>query len=449
MKLFKFTAVLLFSLSGLGIMGCVSNKSLPAAVYSDNYSTLENKSQRQYPRVNKSMTLDEAVNTSLANNPTYEIARLNMIQAYSQYYKSLAELSPGVAVGSGSLSRSSNGISAAATGVSMSKLFNVMNKQAEAEGQEYAYKNIRRMLVEETKLTYYQIQLDHAKTEIDLGNEIYNDQMIKYAESKKNGSISPGDLLNFKIAKNNAQAALIKNKALMQINKFKLSKLMGLSTSTLPRNIKLAPFSSAGLSEYPMSQDYYIDLAIRLRPDLESQKEILKAAKYSLYKSWASLSPTLNAGLDYGFTKAYNPMVSYGSPMLMPQNFDWNYGFDVNWNLLQGGNRIFTIREKQAAYYAMKEELLKKWISVLNSVRTDYTKLNNTIAIRKITAETLQMAKVRRDQLRKEYNSGKTNIAVLNQAQNNLIANESKYVESCIYIAMAKAKLTAAVGMSK
>ncbi|HJO95986.1 MAG TPA: TolC family protein [Victivallales bacterium] len=447
MKSLKLTVFSLFCLVIALLTGCVSNKSLPRAVFSDNYTALETKSQRQYPGGNRMLTIDEVVNTSLANNPTYEIARLNMIQAYSNYYKSISELSPAVALGTGASNQGTGRGGGAAVGASMSKLFNVLNKHAEAEGQKYAYKNVRRMLIEETMLTYYQIQLDRAKTQIELGNRIYNDQMIKYAESKKNNSIPKGDLLNFKIAKNNAQTALIYNKALEQINKYKLAKLMGLTTANIPFNMKLSPINvSDSKNEYPMSEDYYLDQAIKLRPDLETQKEILKAAKYSLYKSWAALSPTANAGLDYGFTRSFNPSPSSAGIMIVPQNFDWNYGFDTNWNLLQGGSRIFTIREKQAAYYAMKEALLKKWISVLNSVRTNYTQLNKSIARRKITAETLKMAEERRDLLRKKYNEGKTNIAVLNQAQNNLIATEGEYVKSCIHVAMAKTKLAAAVG---
>ncbi|MCP4177270.1 MAG: TolC family protein [bacterium] len=447
MKLLKFAVIFLYCLIIINLMGCISHRSLPPAVFSDNYTALENKSQRQYPRGNKVLTVDDAINTSLANNPTYEIARLNMIQAYSNYYKSLSKLSPGLAIGSSTLNHRMNTVGGAASGVSMTKLFNVLNKHAEAESQEYSYKNIRRILIKEIKLTYYQIQLDRAKTQIDLGNRIYNDLMIKYAESKKNNSVSKGDLLNFKIDKNNAQSALIKNNALMQINKFKLAKLMGLTSSNVNNNIKLAPINIPDNNiEYPMSQDYYLDMAIKQRPDLASQKEILKAAKYSLYKSWSALSPVANAGLDYGFARAYSTSGLPGSIMMMAQNFDWNYGFDINWNLLQGGGRIFTIREKQAAYYAMKEALLRKWISVVRSVRTDYTQLNKSIARRKIIAETLKMAKERRNQLREKYNDGKTNIAVLNQAQNSLVKTEGEYVKSCIHVAMSKAKLAAAVG---
>ncbi len=465
-RLLKFTAYAfgcaLFVISS----GCVSYKPPPAVIHADNYTAESESEQRRLPADNSVLTVNEAVNIALANNPTYQIARLTMVSAYALYYKSLSVFSPtlGINYGQTWTQGRSSGNSRGTRGNSstgylgmnytafngMQDVFGALNAVATAKQNEYAYRNARRVLVRATRVQYYTVLLDRANIQIALGNEIFQEQMVNDEQLKYDaGATSLSQVLNFKIDRNDAQTALIKNKADYQIDRYLLAQYMGLTTANIPPEVRFPPIEVVANSEFSMGVEFYLDLAINQRPDLRAEKEALKAAKYALYQSWGAFSPTVDISMDYGFSAGVGGSGAMGGAMA-PTGPDgsntYNYGWAANWSLWEGGSRIFNVRSNMALYDAQKETLLQRWIDVVTSVRQWYVHLNMSIAVRKIQAQTLQLARQRRDLVREEYNAGNQDIATLNQAQLNLIRSETDYVTAVISVAKDRARLAAACG---
>ncbi|MCP4178442.1 MAG: hypothetical protein GY756_11815, partial [bacterium] len=69
MRLLKFTAYafgcVLFAISS----GCVSYKPPPDVIHADNYTAESESEQRRLPADNRVLTVNEAINIALANNP--------------------------------------------------------------------------------------------------------------------------------------------------------------------------------------------------------------------------------------------------------------------------------------------------------------------------------------------------------------------------------------------
>jgi len=439
--------------------GCVSYKPPPDIIHADNYTAESDSEQRRIPADNRVLTVNEAMNIALANNPTYQIARLNMVSAYALYYKSLSAFSPTLGVNYGQSwtqgsqanrgSDSAGALTASYTAFNgMQDVFSALSASATAKQQEYLYQNARRILVKDTRIAYYQILLDRANIQIELGNEVYNEQMVNDEQLKYDaGASSLSEILNFKINRNDAQTALISDKAKYKVDRYLLAQFMGLTTADVPSEVRFPPIEVVSNNEFTMGVEFYLDLAINQRPDLKGEKEALKAAKYSLYKSWGAFSPTVSVSMDYGFDRTDTGTGAMGGAFAPTGDSNtYNYGWSANWDLWKGGSRIFDVRSSMALYDVEKEKLLQRWIIVVEEVREDYTYLNMAIAKRKVQAQTLELARQRRDLVREEFNAGNKDIATLNQSQEQLIRSESSYVQSVISVAVNRAKLAAACG---
>jgi len=459
-KFFQNPALAISSVLIAITAGCVSYKPPPDIIHADNYTAESDSEQRRVPADNKILTVNETINIAVANNPNYQIARLNMVSAYALYYKSLSLFSPTLSANYGQNwtqgvstigSESAGGLVASYTAFNgMQDIFGALSASATAKGKEYLYQDIRRLLVKDTRVAYYQILLDRAQIQIELGNEVFNEQMVNDEQLKYDaGASSLSEVLNFKINRNDAQAALINDKAKYQIDRYLLAQLMGLTTANIPPEVRFPPIEVLADKVFTMGVEFYLDMAIHQRPDLKSQKEALKAAKYSLYQSWGAFSPTASVSMDYGFDRTDTGTGAMGGAMAPDGNNTYGYGWSVNWDLWKGGSRIFDVRSNMALYDVEKEKLLQKWISVVESVREYYTHLNMAIATRTIQSQTLELARQRRDLVREEYNAGNKDIATLNQAQSQLITAESSYVQAVIGVAVDRAKLAAACGGMK
>ncbi len=467
MKLAKVTASI-FGVSILAILaGCVGYKPPPDVIHSDTYTGNPVQENTNLPADSKILTVDEAVQIAVANNPTYEQARLSMISAYASYYKDLAGYSPTLTAtyGATETQRASGTPGPKSTEYTGNleanwELFNgfqttmaVLDGLASAKGAEYAYQNALRQLVFSVKNQYYSVLNDRANIKIQQANVEYNDVQVKTAQLKYDaGAGSLTDLLNFEIGKNDAEATLIGYIAQYYVDRFALAQFMGFTTSDLPMNIEFPEIDVPEDNQYSLGVDFYLDMAIKQRPDLQAQRETVNAAKYSLYGAWGAFSPTASVDMNYGYSKTSDVSTSWFGGSMRPeggQNLNYNYGFNVSWDIWEGGARIANVRGAQAAYDSAQEGLLTTWIQVVNDVRTAYTKLLSNMSVRKIQEQSVAMSTKRRDLLQEEYNAGNVDISTLNQAQSQLITSQSSYIQAVINVAVQRAQLDEAAGMKQ
>lgn len=471
-KLLKYSVYMVGAALFAFSSGCVAYKPPPDIIHADNYTTESTKIQRTLPYAYKTLDVSAAINIALTNSPTYQQARLAMIQAWSVYYGSLNAFTPNVGLAfAGTQSGAYGGTPGVGgspygnnwtSGISgtwnvfngLQDTMNAMSQLATAKSKEELNKDARRLLILSVKLAYYQILADKATIQIQQSNEMFQQQQVNETQLKYDaGATSLSDLLNFKVGRNNAQVSVIKAKASYAVDKYALAALLGLTTSEFPESVNFPSVDVIEDQGYSLGVDFYVNVAVDQRPDLKSSRELVKAAKYALYQTWGAFAPT--AGLNWSYTSASsspNPVPSSGGsnqPYFNP-TYTNSYGFSTAWTLWDGGSqssRIMKVRGAQANYDSTQEGLLSSWITVVKSVRTSYMNLTSAIAQKKINGATLSMSKERRDLVRDEYNAGNTDIATLNQAQNDLVGVEQNYVTSVIGVVTNRAQLDAACGL--
>ena len=106
------------------------------------------------------------------------------------------------------------------------------------------------------------------------------------------------------------------------------------------------------------------------------------------------------------------------------------------------------VRSQKSLYNIQEEVLLENWIDVVQSVRTEHSKLTASAARKKILDQANKTALQRRNLVFKKYNVGKADITELNQAQSNLIKTEQSYNKAEIDVSNSRAALNAACGIS-
>ncbi len=467
MKLLKYSAYTVGTILLAVAAGCVSYKPPPDIIHADNYTAESAQLQRTLPPDYKVLTVEDAVNISLANNPSYKQKRLAMIQAYAVYYGNiLNNFTPGMQYTWGATQNQlanapdtnvfNQNLAAQWTVFNgMQNIMGTLANLASAQSAEELERDYRRTLVFSVKSAYYQVLLQKALVQIDMANETFQEQMVNDTQLKYDaGASSLADLLQWKTQRNNAQVTVIQDTSTYYTNRYILATLMGLTTADIPANTNFPSLDILDDKGYALPVEFYLDMAITERPDLQSSKDLLKAAKYNLYSAWGTFAPTaqLTWNMGAGQTQGRDQFTPFTTKY---DNRTYNYGANVTWTLWDGGgygdsttgNRITTVRYQQAAYDAAQESLVANWITVASDVRTAYTTLSSNIATRKIQGATLSMQKQSRDLVVDQYNAGSVDITRLNTAQNDLVAVELGYVRSVINVAVARAQLDEACGI--
>ena len=412
--------------------GCTSHNSLPNAVYANNYSALTTSEQRAISPTNKTLSKREAINIALANNPGYKKAQYNADAKRAEYYKALGGLSPIAAA------TANTGQSPATAGVSANyqafnggtTTMNILEAKAKAEQSKWNVSDYRRKLIQDVTVRDNQLTEDTAILKIQKANEKFQNEMLESTIKKYNkGNATKADILNFKIQALTAKNAAVSAERDYKINSYKLAASMGSTTAELPNTSILSKNATADTDDIENEKsvpdvNYYLDTAIANRPDLKAQTDALKAAGYALYSIWGSFFPIVNMGFGNRFS-------SY-----------------LNWTLWNGGSRIMNIRSQETLLDIQEKILLEKWIDVVQSVRTEHSKLTASAARKKILDQANKTALQRRNLILKKYNAGKTDITTLNQAQSNLIKTEQSYNKAEIDVSNSRAALNAACGIS-
>ena len=429
----KYLKAILLLAGFIVITSCISHKQPPSIIYADNYTAETLNTQQLISPSKKTLTLNEAISTALANNPTYKQKQLAIKAAWAQVYAQMGNYSPQLSTSTGAGTNTPKKNLAASWNVfnALQTTMNVLAARKTALSTEELNRNYRRELIYLTTTTYNEILLDRAQVQIDLSNEAYNEQMLRDTQLRAStGDRSQADVLNFKINKINAQNTAIKNRTKYKTNRYVLATLMGLTTADLPKDTQFPPVKAA-VAPLPLRKvESYLDLAISQRPDLKSTKLNIESSKYKLYSKYGALFPTADL------------FINYGSSTNMPPNLN------AGWAPSHPGTRIIDIRKAQINLDIQEEILANKWINVVKEVKDAHTKVQTNIARKEILKKALKIAQERRNLVREEYNAGNADITMLNQAQDNLVHAESKHISGTIDLSNSKAELNKACGLN-
>jgi len=445
------------------VQGCYNYPEVPDAVNQRTYAELRKDQQRLIPDGCKLLTLEEAEQIALANNPDYLSAGHAVNAAWYRFYASLSSYFPTITAGysfndvqlqpaqNSPASRANTTMGGGFQGQwilfdGLVREMNMLVAKHQAKQTEALDKDARRLLLQSVANAYNNILLAReniriAQADADFNQDLFNETELKY----KVGEVSLSEPLNFKVKYNQALNQLIINRYAYATAKYVLAALLGLTESDIPSNVEFPPMAPKNV-QFSSDTVVYLDTALANRPDLEAYREALAAANYTVWSNWGALLPTITADIYYGYLRTnytHNRRTTWG---VQPWTRSFNYGVSASWVLFNGGQNWFNIKTSQAQLAQSQLAVVTKWIQVVEEVRQAQSNYKQAIEQVTLFEETLGLVQKTRDLVEEEYKAGNTNLTRVNQAQSDLVKAEADLASSRVNLENAKAQMEAAIG---
>lgn len=464
------------AVSSVLFAGCASYKKPFEAATKNSYTTLKPEEKVLLPNNIRTLTLEQAQNIALNNNPTFKTKYFAIAAARARYYQSFASYYPTVGIGmsigqqfsrnyavqpynAANRTRSQN--DSFNIGVSGQwLLFDSFVREMNMLSARHSWKasvaeedDARRLLLRAVAYAYNDVQLAAAQQRIAIADMNYSADLLKDTQLKfEAGAVPLSDVLNFKIRYNNGESDLISAQYSYAANKYTLAALLGLADGTIPDDVSFPEMPSAEGEVLP-DVSVFLDTALANRPDLRAYRETVESAKFSYWSSLCAFGPSVSAdySLSYGHQRGITRYLDgdFGRDSSKSQKNvgTFSYGLSASWNLFEGGKTYFNARASQAALAQAEYSLAELWISVITDVRSAYDNYITYLKQVKLFQKTFELTKQTRDLVEEEYKAGNAELTRLNEAQKDLVNAEMNLVSSVVKMNQAKAQLEAAVNL--
>ena len=450
------------------VAGCYSYKPPPAAVSGTTFTGLTKKAHQDIPEDCTQLSLEQAKQIAIDNNPGYIATRHAMVAATARFYRSLSAYLPTITAtynitndkytpenrggvgkdGSGDFSSTKGGAFNGRWLIfnGLIRTMDMLAAKHQEKASEALNRDARRLLVEAVTVAYNNILLAQENIRIAKADEVFNTQLYDETKLKfEAGAVPLSDVLNFEIRVNNAKTTVINEEYNFFTARSILAEFMGFTSGILPADI--FPALKPQDDHFSIDVGVYLDTALKNRPDLKASREVMDAAQYNVYSSWGAFAPTLSFNTSWGYSRTDPGYSGRWHYRARTQDRSFNYGFDAEWVLFNGGARIANLRIAQANLAAVKENVTEKWIAVVAEVRQAFEDRVRKGKQIKIYKKNLALVTKNRQLVEESYKAGNESITRLNEAQRDLVSADSSYIRSIIDLENAKAKLNSAIGV--
>ena len=471
----KISWAALFAALGLAALsGCTSYEPPPKAVTRSSFTDIPAEEQKRLPAAErKLLTLEDAQNIAVQNNPSFKTKYFAIVAARAAYYGAFAPYLPKIGVSyqighsfnePNNVYRDNirNGSRTFETGPGASAswlIFDTFVREMNLLAARHSWKqtealelDARRLLVRSVAYAYNDILLSIAKIKIAQENMKFQNSQLKENELKfEVGAVPLSNVLNFKAYYNSAESTLYSSEYSLAAAKYTLAQLMGLTEGTIPDEVQF-PGNPSPDGEALAALPVYLDTALANRPDLKAYREALEVSKYNYWSSICSFGPTVTFNASLGYTVGQTRVKNYtganggGDYTNKFQTFTFSYGAAASWEIFSGGRTFFSMRAAQASMLQSDYTLANNWITIITEVRTAYDNYLTCLKQVKISQKSLELYRKIRDLVEEEYRAGNTELTRLNEAQRDLVSAETTLATYVINMHNAKAQLDAAVG---
>ena len=471
MKMKLVYLLLTSALSSILLASCATYKKPFEGVSKSSYTTLKPQEKTSLPKGIHTLTLEEAQNIALNNNPSFKTKYFAIAAARARYYQSFSSYYPTLSV-SATIGQSFSRVYAPSNysrtrsqaenyGVELGGswlIFDSLVREMNMLSARHSWKasvaeedDARRLLLRAVAYAYNDVQLAAAQQRIAIADMNYSADLLKDTQLKfEAGAVPLSDVLNFKIRYNNGESDLISAQYTYAYNKYALAALLGLTDGTIPDEVKFPEMPSPEGDVLP-DISVYLDTALANRPDLRAYRERLEAAKFSFWSSLCAFGPTFSANYSLSYSRNRNLTKNLDSGLSTVGskygNGALSYGGVASWNLFEGGNTYFNARAAQAEMVQAEYNLTETWITVITDVRTAYDNYITNLKQVKLYQKTYELTRQTRDLVEEEYKAGNAELTRLNEAQNDLVTAEGNLVSSVVEMNNAKAQLEAAISL--
>ena len=455
--------------SGIFVAGCMK-KPGPFDTLEDFQQNFSRQKNFKAIPEGELLTLSSAIETARLNNPTNLAAAQAVLAAKYGYYRALSayapELNAGYSLGHtltrgwdlknppvGVMKRNDHFTTGGSVQASL-LLFDGFARELEAIIARQEYKksraieeNVKRLLERAVAYAYYDMYLAEEEIAICESDLDFQNNALRLEEERfRNGHVSKASVLNFRILAARAKSNISNAKYRHRVAFHALFALMGYDAGHLPQNIKLQKITE---EELPciFDESFYLELAVRHRPDLNAEKIALNIAWRNKQKAFAGFFPEVRA--FSGFTlETYD--ARYGGYRVSgahSRQGGFNYGIEGRWNIFRGLDTFNKVRQQKVLEKAAKWGLDAKFLEVVAEVRDAHSNCLNARYQIEVFQEMARWVKEQRDLVFSEYRNGRETITRLNEAQDTLIEAQNRLIVSIIGFRKAAVQLAAAAGI--
>ncbi len=410
--------------------------------------------------LNTLTTLDLASAKAIAiqGNPSLQATRTRIEQAFSVVSQKKAAWMPSVDA-SASLARVDSSANSGtadeneryASSLSASlTLFDGFNrtyslasaKYAESSATE-AEKEARRLLLFNVSQGYFTLQSAMENLAIAESDREYNTRLLTEAQAKYDaGAGTMSDVLNFKIAVNNAKTSLTTTRREISRARVALAVLMGAEQARLPDGLSLAPLPEQGPWSNPLPLEETLkESALSRRPDLAQAELSIKQADAAIKVAQSGYYPTVDLTGSLSGNRD-------GSATFEQDDFGSSVGVNVSFNLFSGGQTRAKVAENRAALreaqYTRQSTTLAIKQEVADAMAT-FTAAKEAVVLQK---ETVAFTSQSRGLVEQEYLAGTSTVVKLNEAQNNLVAAQGNLVTARVALVTAWESIQKVTGLN-
>lgn len=445
--------------------GCQSYTRPPMAIRHSRFSDIPDEEKVLFPEDMKTLTLEQAQEIALNNNPDFLRVKFTIDSARARYYQSFSSYAPTLNAGM-SVSQSFSKVTSSSLGDrpwSYSTnigpsfngsllIFDCLGREMNILAQKYslnqakeAREDARRLLLRTVAYAYNDVQLAISQKAIAQASIDFSRKMLKEAEDKyEAGATILSDVLNFRITLKNGELELIRADYNIRAAKYVLAGTLGITDGTIPDTVAFEEIELPG-NEVLADVTVYLDSALANRPDLKQYRDALEAAKYTFWKSLTVFGPTVSADYSLGYTWGRAQTRLDRTHTESSGAWEFNYGISANWNLFNGFADYFSALESYADLAESDYELAQTWITIVTDVRTAYDNYLTSINEAHVAREIHQITRETRDIVETEYREGAALVTRLNEAEKSVIDAQHSLLAAVINASNAKAQLEAAV----
>lgn len=455
-------------LSGIFLTGCITPPG-PFETLDEYRGIFAEKKVSPLLPSGSVLSLKQAVEIALHNNPTnlaaaqaVYAARYGYLRSFSAYAPEInTEFSAGHTLSRGwklknpppgVMKKNDHFVTSGAIRASL-LLFDGFARELETiiARQEYqkskaAEKNVKRLLERAVAFAYYDMYLAGEEIRIHREDLDFQNDALRQAEQRfRNGNVSKASVLNFQILAARARSNISNAGYRRQVAFHALSALMGCTPQQLPENFELQKIPTEHLP-YIHDENFYLEIAIRQRPDLQAEKIALNIACYNRQQAYAAFLPEIRLFSDFALDTYSAQYGGYQVSGAHSYQGSFTYGAEAKWNIFRGLASLNELRRRNVLEKIALWGLNAKFLEIAAEVRDARANCRNARCQIEIFQSMAQWVREQRDLVFSEYRNGRETITRLNEAQSALVEAQSRLVISAVEFSKAAAQLDAAIG---
>lgn len=244
------------------------------------------------------------------------------------------------------------------------------------------------------------------------------------------------DVLRARADLRTAEADLAQDRAEIESARAQLARALGVQVSA---GIKIVALDNVAELPLPASDvSALIAAALERRPLLRQSAASITAAEEAFNAARAATAPELVFSGTAQWSDGTNDRTA--------ETHFYSAGLALQWNLFQGFRRRFTIAQRRSELEQVRESALRSELEVISDVWSSYFGWQGAQERLKATSAAVEARAEALEAIRRSYETGLSSLLDLLEAQQDLAEAEQSQVEAAADLGTSRARLAFAVG---